>query len=118
MSQLDRIEIHEFTYETPNLGLDSSGFNLVYQPGGKLPLSKFAIVIRTADGARGEYVALWGGTKMALGADPGARAASARARSASARTDLRRLQTRACGNTTTWAWAASISHCGISRASN
>ncbi|HUL96795.1 MAG TPA: enolase C-terminal domain-like protein [Usitatibacter sp.] len=66
MSKIDRIEIHEFTYETPNLGLDASGFNFVYQPGGRFALSKFAIVVRTADGGRGEYVAQWGGTKIAL----------------------------------------------------
>ena len=56
MSKIDRIEIHEFTYETPNLGLDSSGFNFVYQPGGKFAMTKFALVVRTADGGRGEYV--------------------------------------------------------------
>ena len=39
MSRIDRIEIHEFTYETPNLGLDSSGFNFVYQPGGKFAMT-------------------------------------------------------------------------------
>ena len=50
MSTIDRIEIHEFTYHAPNLGLDASGFNFVYQAGGKFPLSKFAIVIGTADG--------------------------------------------------------------------
>jgi len=32
MSKIARIEIHEFTYHAPNLGLDSSGFNFVYQP--------------------------------------------------------------------------------------
>ena len=57
MSKIERIEIHDFTYEMPNLGADASGFNFVYQPGGKFALSKFAIVIRTADGGRGEYVA-------------------------------------------------------------
>ena len=66
MSIIDRIEIHEFTYETPNLGPDSSGFNFVYQPGGKFAMTKFALVVRTADGGRGEYVAQWGGTKIAL----------------------------------------------------
>jgi L-alanine-DL-glutamate epimerase-like enolase superfamily enzyme len=66
MSAIDRIEIHEFTYETPNLGPDSSGFNFVYRPGGKFEITKFALVVRTADGGRGEYVTQWGGTKIAL----------------------------------------------------
>src|SRR5262245_28618671 len=66
MSIIDRIEIHEFTYEAPNLGLDASGFNFVYQPGRRFALSKFVMVVRTADGGRGEYAAQWGGTKIAL----------------------------------------------------
>lgn len=67
MSRIDRVEIHEFTYDAMDMGLDAGGFNYVYQPDGRLPLSKFAIVIQTADGARGEYVAQWGATRMALG---------------------------------------------------
>ncbi len=67
MSKIDRVEIHEFEFECSNLGWDGGGFNLVYQPGNKVKLSKYALVVRTVDGARGEYVALWGGTRMALG---------------------------------------------------
>ena len=66
MSKIDRVEIHEFTSTIANLGFDSSGFNMVYQPGGALPVSKYAVVIQTADGARGEYVAQWGGSTIAL----------------------------------------------------
>ena len=67
MSKIDRVEIHEFTYEAIDVGMDAGGFNLVYQPNGRQKLSKFAIVIQTADGVRGEYVALWGATSMSLG---------------------------------------------------
>ncbi len=67
MSTIDRVEVHEFAFELPDLGWDASGFNIVYQPGNRLSLSKYAVVIRTADGGRGEYVTLWGGTAMALG---------------------------------------------------
>jgi L-alanine-DL-glutamate epimerase-like enolase superfamily enzyme len=67
MSKIDRVEVHEFAFELPDLGWDGSGFNIVYQPGNRLALSKYALVIRTADGGKGEYVALWGGTPMALG---------------------------------------------------
>jgi L-alanine-DL-glutamate epimerase-like enolase superfamily enzyme len=65
MSKIDRVEIHEFSFDVPDLAMD--GFNIVYDPGKKLTLSKYAVVVRTADGGRGEYVALWGGTQMALG---------------------------------------------------
>jgi len=67
LSKIDRVEIHEFTYEAIDVGMDAGGFNLVYQPNGRQKLSKFAIVIQTADGVRGEYVALWGATSMSLG---------------------------------------------------
>ena len=67
MSKINRVEIHEFTYEAPNIGLDASGFNLVYQPNGRQKLSKYAIVIQTEDGVRGEYVALWVANRMSLG---------------------------------------------------
>lgn len=66
MSKIDRVEVHEFAFELADLGWDSGGFNIVFLPGGKLLLSKYALVIRTSDGGQGEYVALWGGTPMAL----------------------------------------------------
>ena len=67
MSRIKRVEIQEFAFELPDLGWDAGGFNVVYQPNNKLKLAKYAIAIEADDGARGEYVALWGGTKMALG---------------------------------------------------
>jgi len=67
MSRIDRVEVHEFGWTAEDLGRDASGFNYVYEPGGRQPLSSFAVVVTTADGARGEYVAQWGGTPMALG---------------------------------------------------
>jgi L-alanine-DL-glutamate epimerase-like enolase superfamily enzyme len=70
MSLIDLVEIHEFTYETVNLGIEASGStaigNVGYVKGGRLPMSKYAVVIGTADGARGEYVAQWVGHKAAL----------------------------------------------------
>ncbi|HYE49126.1 MAG TPA: enolase C-terminal domain-like protein [Azospirillaceae bacterium] len=67
MSRISRVEVHEFTYTAADVGLDAGRFDLVYQPGGRMPVSKYAIVIETADGSRGEYVGLWGATRMALG---------------------------------------------------
>ncbi|UCH49336.1 MAG: mandelate racemase [Betaproteobacteria bacterium] len=67
MSTIDRVEVHEFAFELADVGWDAGKFNIVYQPDNRLSLSKYAVVIRTADGGRGEYVTLWGGTPMALG---------------------------------------------------
>ena len=67
MSAIDRVEVHEFAFPLADLGWDAGGFNIVYQPGNSLTLSKYAVVVQTKDGGRGEYVALWGGTPMALG---------------------------------------------------
>ena len=67
MSKIDRVEVHEFSFDVTDTGWDAGGFNIVYQPGNTLSLSKYAIIVQTQDGGRGEYVALWGGTPMALG---------------------------------------------------
>lgn len=66
MSIIDLVEIHQFSFDVPNMGLDSSGFNFVYESGSTARLTKYALVIETKDGARGEYVTMWGGTPIAL----------------------------------------------------
>ena len=66
MSLITRVEVHEFTYETDGIGFDAGGFDLVQAPGERRRLGKFAVVIETGDGSRGEYVGLWGATPMAL----------------------------------------------------
>ena len=66
MCQIARVEIHEFSFPAQDIGFDAGGFDLVQKPGSTLTLSKFAIVIETRDGSRGEYVGLWGATPMAL----------------------------------------------------
>jgi L-alanine-DL-glutamate epimerase-like enolase superfamily enzyme len=65
-TKISRVQIHEFRYEVEGIGFDAGGFDLVYVPGHRQPITKAAIVIETADGARGEYVGLWGATPMAL----------------------------------------------------
>lgn len=67
MSAITNVEIHEFTYIADDVGLNETAFDLVSVPGNKQSLSKFAIVIETADGSRGEYVGMWGATSMSLG---------------------------------------------------
>jgi len=66
MSEIVRVEVHEFAYEAQDVALDRGGFDLVQAPGSHRKLSKFAIVIETKDGARGEYVGMWGATPIAL----------------------------------------------------
>jgi len=65
-TKISRVQIHEFQYEAQDIGFDAGGFDFVYVPGHRQTITKAAIVIETADGARGEYVGLWGATPMAL----------------------------------------------------
>jgi L-alanine-DL-glutamate epimerase-like enolase superfamily enzyme len=41
-------------------------YNIGYKKGGKLDLTKFAIIIRSDDGAEGQYVAHWGGSRATM----------------------------------------------------
>jgi len=69
--KINRIQIHEFTVPVAGLGVEAGGTtavtNICADPGSTLPVSKFAVVIETEAGCRGEYVAQWGGTKAVLG---------------------------------------------------
>ena len=57
MSKIDRVEVYEFQYTLQNVGPDGGkGFNTGYCPGGKLPVTNYAITISTDDGLQGEYV--------------------------------------------------------------
>ncbi len=70
MSRIDGIEVHEFTFDVVNLGLETDSeklvYNIGYKPNATLTLSKYAVVVKTDDGLRGEYVTHWVGTKAAL----------------------------------------------------
>ncbi len=67
MSIISRVAVHEFTYQALDVGFDRGGFDFVGAPGRRLAVTKFAIVIETKDGSRGEYVGLWGATRASLG---------------------------------------------------
>jgi L-alanine-DL-glutamate epimerase-like enolase superfamily enzyme len=67
MTTITRVEIHEFSYEAPDVAFDRGGFDLVQSPGRRQSISKFGVVIETKDGSQGEYVGLWGATPMSLG---------------------------------------------------
>ena len=66
MSVISRVEVHEFVYQAEDVGMGGGGFDLVQMPGNRQKLGKFALVIEADDGARGEYVGLWGATPIAL----------------------------------------------------
>ncbi len=54
--KITSIEIHEFWFETTNLGRDYNGFNSVYEPGQKARSTTYALKIRTDAGIAGEFV--------------------------------------------------------------
>lgn len=49
------LEVHEWSSRLPELGTDYNGFNLVYEPGGSVPISGFVLRILSDVGAVGEY---------------------------------------------------------------
>jgi L-alanine-DL-glutamate epimerase-like enolase superfamily enzyme len=67
MTKITRVELHSFAFEVENLAMmESHGFavnNIGYVPGAKMPISRYAVVINTDDGAEGEYVTHWVGNK-------------------------------------------------------
>ena len=69
MSKIKRVEIHDFSFAVKDLGLAGQAMgiaNMGYAKGSSLPVSRYAVVILTDDGLRGEYVTHWGGTRGAL----------------------------------------------------
>ena len=63
-----KIEIHEFSHSVKNLGLLTSAKTIGavgYSKGAKIDIEKYAVVITTSDGIRGEYVTHWGGNSAA-----------------------------------------------------
>ena len=56
MSKIRRVEVHEFEFEARNLARDGVAQSFTFQRGGTVRIAKFAVVIHTADGGRGEYV--------------------------------------------------------------
>ena len=62
MTKITQVEIHEFGFDVPNLGnltgADSVGA-IGYMKGAVSRIEKFALVIITEDGCRGEYVTHW-----------------------------------------------------------
>ena len=77
-SIISAVEVVEFTFPVENLGLpggtgdaglfrgSTPGGALAYAPGQTATLSRYAVVIETGDGCRGEYVTHYVGTRAAL----------------------------------------------------
>ncbi len=53
---ISAVKLYQFGYETVDLGTDYNGFNLVYEPGSRIPASGNILVIQTKSGLSGEYV--------------------------------------------------------------
>ncbi|MFN8525086.1 MAG: enolase C-terminal domain-like protein [Chloroflexota bacterium] len=53
------IEIHQYSWDVQDMGVDYNGFNSVYQAGGKLKNTGHLLQVHTSEGITGEYV---GGT--------------------------------------------------------
>ncbi len=76
-SLISRVEIREFTFEAKNLGIvgasldeairggGTPGGNVEYARGESFTMTRYAVVIETGDGCRGEYVTHYVGTKSA-----------------------------------------------------
>lgn len=69
MSKIVRVEVHEFEFDAVNLG-SLTGANTIgaigYAKGAVTRIPKYAVVIQTEDGCRGEYVTHWVGSPAAV----------------------------------------------------
>jgi L-alanine-DL-glutamate epimerase-like enolase superfamily enzyme len=66
MSRITKVEVHEFDFEAENLARDGVAQTITFRRGSRIRVAKYAVVIQTADGSRGEYVTHWVGLKAAL----------------------------------------------------
>jgi L-alanine-DL-glutamate epimerase-like enolase superfamily enzyme len=69
MGIINRVEVHEFGFNLEGMAIEGGGtstYNLVGRKGSKVRLSRYAVTIETEEGARGEYVCHWVGTRNAM----------------------------------------------------
>jgi hypothetical protein len=64
-SRIAKVEVHQFSYEVRDLGIDTSG-NRCGQKGASSRVPAFIVTIETADGARGEYCSPHAGKSGAM----------------------------------------------------
>jgi len=69
MVKINEVEIVEFKFEVRNMGSidgNKAVYNIGYVEGAVSEVTKYAIVIKTDQGHRGEYVMHWGGTAASM----------------------------------------------------
>ena len=69
MSTIDRVEIDEFSFAVPDIGLEQAGAgvgNMAYVAGGSFTAKRYAVRLRCDDGCEGAYVTHWGGTPASM----------------------------------------------------
>ena len=54
--KIKSVEVGLSEFTLPDLGLDPSGFSLIYEPGGKKKVKAFSVLIKTNDDITGEFV--------------------------------------------------------------
>ena len=54
--KITRVEVHQFEWESHDLGFDYNGFNLVYAPGNKITRGGHVLRLVTDQGLAGEYL--------------------------------------------------------------
>lgn len=69
MSRINKVEVHVFQFDAHNLGFTrGQGVGAFsYKKDSKIRVTKYATVIMTDNGLRGEYVALWVASASTLG---------------------------------------------------
>ncbi len=69
MSRINKVEVHVFQFDAHNLGFTrGQGVGAFgYKKGSKIRVTKYATVIMTENGLRGEYAALWVASASTLG---------------------------------------------------
>jgi L-alanine-DL-glutamate epimerase-like enolase superfamily enzyme len=67
MASITRVEVHEFAFEARNLARDGVAQTITYRKGSTISVAKYAVVVLTADGGRGEYVTHWVANRSSLG---------------------------------------------------
>lgn len=71
LDRISRVELVVYQDTIAGLAVESGNAaavtNICAAPDGRLPVTKFVVVIETRSGLRGEYAAQWGGTQAVLG---------------------------------------------------
>jgi len=67
VSRITEIEIIDFKFTVQNLHRIGSGMLVAFRRGHSVEVVKNAIIIRTDDGLRGEYITHWGGSPATRG---------------------------------------------------